>query len=100
MDDRRESFFKIDLCSEGLVNVIMNMLRESLEATITRKIGYVLSRAAYTDFKKRVDYSEYGGAPLLGVKGVCIIVDGRDIQVDTARLQLAVGLLVAAGIAA
>ena len=44
------------------------MLQESLEATITRKIGYVLSRAAFTDFKKRVDYSEYGGAPLLGVR--------------------------------
>lgn len=63
--------------SEGLVEVIKSMLQESLEATITRKIGYVLSRAAFTDFKRRVDYSEYGGAPLLGVKGVCIICHGR-----------------------
>jgi phosphate acyltransferase len=63
--------------SEGLVDVFKTMLQESLEATITRKIGYVLSRAAYTDFKKRVDYSEYGGVPLLGVKGVCIICHGR-----------------------
>jgi len=63
--------------SEGLVDVIKHMLQESLEATITRKIGYVLSRTAYADFKKRVDYSEYGGAPLLGVKGVCIICHGR-----------------------
>jgi len=63
--------------SEGLVDVIKHMLQESLEATITRKIGYVLSKAAYTDFKKRVDYSEYGGAPLLGVKGVCIVCHGR-----------------------
>jgi glycerol-3-phosphate acyltransferase PlsX len=53
------------------------MLRESLEETITRKIGYVLARTAFQDFKKRVDYSEYGGAPLLGVKGVCIIAHGR-----------------------
>jgi glycerol-3-phosphate acyltransferase PlsX len=53
------------------------MLRESLEATITRKIGYVLARTAFKEFKKRVDYSEYGGAPLLGVKGVCIITHGR-----------------------
>jgi glycerol-3-phosphate acyltransferase PlsX len=37
----------------------------------------VLSRAAYAAFKKRVDYSEYGGAPLLGVRGVCIICHGR-----------------------
>jgi glycerol-3-phosphate acyltransferase PlsX len=63
--------------SEGLVDMIRSMLRESLEATITRKIGYALSRSAYKEFKKRVDYSEYGGAPLLGVKGVCIICHGR-----------------------
>lgn len=63
--------------SEGLVEVIKKMLTGSLEATITRKVGYLLSRSAYTDFKKRLDYSEYGGAPLLGVKGVCIICHGR-----------------------
>jgi phosphate acyltransferase len=63
--------------SEGLVDMIYQMLRQSLEATITRKIGYVLARTAFQDFKKRVDYSEYGGAPLLGVKGVCIITHGR-----------------------
>ena len=55
--------------SEGLVETIRSMLRESLEATLTRKLGYVLSKAAYRDFKKRVDYSEIGGAPLLGLKG-------------------------------
>ena len=63
--------------SEGLVDMITNMLRESLAETVTRKIGYVLSKAAYRDFRKRVDYSEYGGAPLLGVKGVTIICHGR-----------------------
>src|SRR5580704_15860645 len=63
--------------SEGLVEMIKNMLHESLAATVTRKIGYVLSQAAYRDFRKRVDYSEYGGAPLLGVKGVNIICHGR-----------------------
>lgn len=63
--------------SEGLVDIIMKMLRESLEATATRKLGYLLSKGAYRDFKKRVDYSETGGAPLLGVKGVCIVCHGR-----------------------
>jgi len=63
--------------SEGLVEALKHMLQESLKATITRQIGYVLSREAFTDFKKRVDYSEYGGVPLLGVKGVCIICHGR-----------------------
>jgi glycerol-3-phosphate acyltransferase PlsX len=63
--------------SEGVVDIMQHMLQEALEATVTRKIGYVLSKAAYRDFKKRVDYSEYGGAPLLGVKGVCIVCHGR-----------------------
>lgn len=63
--------------SEGLVEMLMSMLRESLEASMTRKLGYVLSKRAYKDFRKRVDYSEYGGAPLLGVKGVTIICHGR-----------------------
>ena len=63
--------------SEGLVETIRSMLRESLEATLTRKLGYQLSKAAYRDFKKRVDYSEIGGAPLLGVKGATVICHGR-----------------------
>jgi glycerol-3-phosphate acyltransferase PlsX len=63
--------------SEGLIEVIKQMLKESLQTSITAKIGYVLSRAAFQDFKKRVDYSEYGGALLLGIRGVCIICHGR-----------------------
>jgi len=63
--------------SEGLVEVIKHMLKESLDATIASKIGYVLSRQAFKEFRKRMDYSEYGGAPLLGVKGVVIICHGR-----------------------
>ncbi len=63
--------------SEGLVDVIKSMLKESFESTIAGKIGYVLSKAAFADFKKRLDYSEYGGAPLLGVRGICIICHGR-----------------------
>jgi glycerol-3-phosphate acyltransferase PlsX len=63
--------------SEGLVDMIGHMLRDSLKTTISRKVGYLLARSAFTEFKKRVDYSEYGGAPLLGVKGVCIITHGR-----------------------
>ena len=43
-------------------------LRESLKSTVTSQVGALLSRAAFSDFKKRLDYSEYGGAPLLGVR--------------------------------
>src|SRR5215468_9491290 len=47
--------------SEGLVDMFKKLLRESLEASISGKIGYALSRSAFSDFRKRLDYSEYGG---------------------------------------
>jgi phosphate acyltransferase len=62
--------------SEGAARMIRTVLKESLKATITSQVGYMLSRSAFADFKKRVDHTEYGGAPLLGVKGVCIITHG------------------------
>jgi glycerol-3-phosphate acyltransferase PlsX len=62
--------------SEGLVETVRGILKESLQATITRQVGYLLSRRAFEDFKKRLDYSEYGGAPLLGIKGVAIVGHG------------------------
>jgi glycerol-3-phosphate acyltransferase PlsX len=63
--------------SEGLVDMVKHVLRESLEATISGKIGYALSKNAFGVFRTRLDYSEYGGGPLLGVRGVCIITHGR-----------------------
>ncbi len=63
--------------SEGLVAAIKAMLRESLEKNPRRKLGAALAKGAFEDFRRRVDYSEYGGAPLLGVKGVCLICHGR-----------------------
>ena len=62
--------------SEGVANLVRTALKESLKATITRQVGALLSRSAFTDFKKRLDHTEYGGAPLLGVKGVCFITHG------------------------
>src|ERR1700693_4079753 len=62
--------------SEGVANLVRATLKESLKATITRQVGYILSRSAFADFKKRLDHTEYGGAPLLGVKGVCFITHG------------------------
>jgi phosphate acyltransferase len=63
--------------SEGLVDVIRQLLKQSLKASITRKVGAYLAQGAFNEFKKRVDYSEYGGAPLLGVNGICVICHGR-----------------------
>jgi phosphate acyltransferase len=63
--------------SEGLADMIKSMLTEALTSTVARKLGAVLTQNALAEFKKRVDYSEYGGVPLLGVKGVSIICHGR-----------------------
>lgn len=62
--------------SEGLVLAVRSLLKDSLKATLTRQMGFLLSRRAFEDFKKRMDYTEYGGAPLLGVKGICIVGHG------------------------
>jgi glycerol-3-phosphate acyltransferase PlsX len=62
--------------SEGVVNLVRATLKEALQATVTRQVGYLLSRSAFRDFKKRLDHTEYGGAPLLGLKGVSIITHG------------------------
>ena len=62
--------------SEGVANLVRATLKETLAATITRQVGFLLSRSAFSDFKKRLDHTEYGGAPLLGVKGACFITHG------------------------
>ncbi|TAN64170.1 phosphate acyltransferase PlsX [bacterium] len=63
--------------SEGLVDAVTSMLKEEIMASIPSKIGYFLAKTAFKKLKKKVDYAEYGGAPLLGVDGVCMISHGR-----------------------
>ena len=62
--------------SEGLAEAIGQMLKESLGKSVFSKLGYLLSRPSFKSFKKKMDYSEYGGAPLLGVNGVGFISHG------------------------
>jgi glycerol-3-phosphate acyltransferase PlsX len=63
--------------SEGLVETVDALLGEELSCTWARKVGYLLSRPAFRRFRERVDYSEYGGAPLVGVAGLCVVGHGR-----------------------
>jgi len=63
--------------SEGLVETVESLLHDELSSTFGTRVGYLLSRQAYRRFRKRLDYSEYGGAPLVGVNGVCIVGHGR-----------------------
>ena len=62
--------------SEGLVSTIRGILKDSMKSTVARQVGYLLSHSAFDELKKRLDYSEYGGAPLLGVKGVALVSHG------------------------
>jgi glycerol-3-phosphate acyltransferase PlsX len=62
--------------SEGVGRFVRDVLRESLTKTVTRQVGALLSRQAFNEFRHRLDYREYGGAPLLGVRGICIIGHG------------------------
>ena len=63
--------------SEGLVEMVEELLGEELQSTFSSQVGYLLSRRAFRRFRRRVDYSEYGGAPLMGVAGLCIVGHGR-----------------------
>jgi glycerol-3-phosphate acyltransferase PlsX len=59
-----------------VAQVLAGWLKEALSSTLTAKVGSVLARRALGDFKKRADYTEYGGAPLLGVRGFCMVCHG------------------------
>jgi glycerol-3-phosphate acyltransferase PlsX len=63
--------------SEGLAELVERLLREELSRTFTTRMGYMLSRRAYGRFRRRIDYAEYGGAPLVGVNGLCVVGHGR-----------------------
>ena len=63
--------------SEGVAQLIVTMLKGALNSTLAAQVGSLIARRAFQDFKKKIDYAEYGGAPLLGVRGVTVIGHGR-----------------------
>ena len=62
--------------SEGLVDMVEVLLAEELSATFAVRVGSLLTRRALRRLRRRVDYSEYGGAPLLGVAGIAVVGHG------------------------
>jgi glycerol-3-phosphate acyltransferase PlsX len=63
--------------AEGLAEAILRMIKREFAGISVGKIGYLFMKPALKNFKKRTDYAEYGGAPLLGINGTCIISHGR-----------------------
>ncbi|MDR0310573.1 MAG: phosphate acyltransferase PlsX, partial [Acidobacteriota bacterium] len=88
--------------SEGLIEAILKLLKEELTKNMQARLGAALSRQAFQRLKKRLDYSEYGGAPLLGLRGASIICHGRSnanaiknairVAKDFAENQVAAGM--------
>jgi phosphate acyltransferase len=62
--------------SEGLTAAMLSMIKRELTASAVTKAGAMLARPAFRNIKKRLDYSEYGGAPLLGVRKIVVIGHG------------------------
>ncbi|HTA60398.1 MAG TPA: phosphate acyltransferase PlsX [Candidatus Baltobacteraceae bacterium] len=62
---------------EGLAMEIIKYLRKTYKSTFASQVGYLFSKGALKGIKRTMDYAEYGGAPLLGVRGVCVIGHGR-----------------------
>ncbi|MCS7279441.1 MAG: phosphate acyltransferase PlsX [Thermodesulfobacteriaceae bacterium] len=63
--------------SEGLAEVVINMLKQEVQKSFISLLGFSLAKKALKEFKKKSDWREYGGAPLLGVRGAVIIAHGK-----------------------
>ncbi len=63
--------------SEAVAETIGLMIRENIGDNLVRKLGYFMMRPAFRSLKRRIDYAEYGGAPLIGINGISIISHGR-----------------------
>ncbi len=61
---------------EGLANVLMIMIKEEMLQSRLARVGAALVLPSLKNLKKKLDYSEYGGAPLLGVNGVAVVCHG------------------------
>ena len=61
---------------ESAAEAILHFMKEEISKSLLAKMGYALARPAFRSFRKKVDYAEYGGVPLLGVRGAAIICHG------------------------
>lgn len=62
--------------TEGVAGMIVKLLKDELNRSWLAKLGALIAKPAFTRLKKRTNYEEYGGALLLGIKGICVIAHG------------------------
>lgn len=80
--------------SESVAEMISSYFKQEIPKKFIWKIGYFLMRPCFKGFKKKVDYDEYGGAPLLGINGVCIICHGRSgAKAIKNAIKVAIGFI-------
>jgi glycerol-3-phosphate acyltransferase PlsX len=78
---------------EGLAVQIFGLLKKSIQSSLASQVGFLFSRGALKGLRKTIDYTEYGGAPLLGVRGVCVIAHGRsNAKAVKNAIRVAAGL--------
>ncbi len=63
--------------AEGLGEMVVSVLMEEARQSAVYGAGLLMAKGAFRNLKKKVDYSEHGGAPLLGIKGACVVAHGR-----------------------
>jgi glycerol-3-phosphate acyltransferase PlsX len=61
---------------ESAAEALLHFMKEEISKSFMAKVGYLLARPAFQSFRRRVDYAEYGGVPLLGVRGTAVICHG------------------------
>ncbi|MGL4761438.1 MAG: phosphate acyltransferase PlsX [Sarcina sp.] len=61
---------------EGTAKTILSMIKEEIMSSVVSKIGAIFLSGTFKSLKKKMDYKEYGGAPFLGVNGICIKAHG------------------------
>jgi glycerol-3-phosphate acyltransferase PlsX len=78
---------------ESLAMEIVKFLRKTYKSSWSSQLGYIFSKGAFKGIKQTMDYAEYGGAPLLGVRGVCVIAHGRsNVNAMKNAIRVAAGL--------
>ena len=93
--------------SESVVELLTMILRREIHHDLRSRAGGLLLQPAFRRFRRQLDYAEYGGAPLLGINGVCIIAHGSSspkaiknaIRVAAEFVDYRINELIAAAIA-
>jgi len=76
--------------SEGLGSALASMLKTELKKSIWSRLGTLIALPAFKRFAKKIDYAEYGGAPILGLNGIAIVCHGKsNARAITTALQQA-----------